>query len=283
MAVSLREIKGRIRSVENTWKVTRAMQMISVSKLRRLQADLDASRQYFGKLEALFKNVYRDGSVHPFLAHPKAKAGLVLCVVASDSGLCGGYNDRMLKAAYEFITKQKEREVRLIAVGKKAQAGLQKTGRDILKSCTGFHGRLSEDELKQLCALFRDLFLDQGVGEVHLLYSSFVTAMINKPVLEQILPVSLPGPARSRGYLMEPAYEEFLDQFLPVYITEKVRRCLLEAFTSEHGERTVAMKSATDNAKKLIEGLVLTRNKVRQAGITKEVIEIISSAEALKG
>jgi F-type H+-transporting ATPase subunit gamma len=285
MIQSLRQIKLRIRSIENAKKVTGALEMISVSKLNSTNKMLSAQRQYFLKLKTMLNNLLAsiEAPESPFLQQNAGRKKTCLCVITSDSGLCGVYNNGIIRAAEAFIHTREKGTVALVIVGRK---GLNyfKNLRDvsIVKSYIGLNGRYSKDISDEITGYLSGLFLSGEVGEVYSAYAHFETALLHKPVVKKFLGLQGEGGVKSE-YIFEPASGRVLEEFLPRYIALYGRFMLLEAFASEHAARTVAMKTATDNAKELLKGLTLTRNKVRQATITQDMLEIISSAEALKG
>lgn len=288
MTQSLRQIKSRIKSVENTCKITRAMEMISVSKLRRIQDLLFAMRAYFGRTDSILKNLLaeRPDFSHPLLDAAPNTGNVAVCVVTSDSGLCGLYNDRILKAAADFISRYPADKVKVIAVGRKGFSYFKRKGFTVERAYLGLHGRLQPAALKELTVFLTDIFLkNKEADEVYMVYTHFKSSMHYIPTIDRLFPVYVSSviPAEPAYYLFEPDYPQLLDELLNVYVSQKIRLLLLEAFTAEHSERTIAMKSATDNAKDLIEGLIIFKNKVRQAAITKDVLEVISTVEALKG
>jgi F-type H+-transporting ATPase subunit gamma len=282
---SLRQIKSRIKSVENIWKVTRAMEMISVSKLRRVQEVLFAARAYFNKMDTLLSDLLSSEGAdfsHPFFEKRVPVRKIAICVVTSDSGLCGMYNDRLLRVASDFIERTGREKIKLITVGRKGFIYFKRKGLSIERAFLGLHGRIADDILTKLSGALRESFLNKEVDEVYCIYTRFEATMRYRPTIGKLFPIDHVEGKRTK-YILEPDYTSILGELIPFYAEKKLRLELLEAFTAEHSERTVAMRSATDNAKGLMESLILLRNKVRQASITKEVIEIISSAEALKG
>ncbi len=284
MAQSIKQIKNRIRSVENTKKVTGAMQMISVAKLNRIQAQLLALRPFAVRMENLLQNLAGASTriSSPYFENkPKPKA-LVLCVVSSDNGLCGMYNQNILRAASDFMEKNQPRQTKLIVLGQKGLTFFKAAGSEILQTYTGLNAKFSPDLCHQLTGELSDLFLSGQACAVHLAYTRFENALIQRPVIEQFLSIT-PTATKQIDYIAEPSLENIFEDLVPRYLKIKLQLVLLEAFTSEHASRVVSMKTATDNAKDLLEGLVLFRNKVRQAGITQDILEITSSAEALRG
>ncbi len=283
MAQSLRQIKSRIRSIENTKKVTSAMQMISVTKLNRIDDVLYAARPYFMRLAGLLNNLIRSTDIlsSPFL-RPNNQAGKVLCVITSDNGLCGLYNNNVLRSAEEFIRLNGKGTVKLVCIGRKGFNYFKRRDVEILQSYLGANGRYSQVVAGQIRGFLGDLFLAGKTGEVHILYTYFGGGLSHKPMREKFIPFDMDR-GRKIEYILEPDASSILNELIPRFLSMRLRLALLESFTSEHAARSVAMKSATDNAKDLLQNLILQRNKVRQANITRDMLEIISSAEALKG
>jgi F-type H+-transporting ATPase subunit gamma len=206
----------------------------------------------------------------------------VLCVITSDSGLCGVYNNNVLRSAEEFIHLHGKDAVKLVCIGRKGLNYFKKRDIEILQTYLGMNGRFSEQVSNEITRFLIDLFLRQSAGEVHILYTYFGGGLSHRPVREKFLSLSL-GTGKEIEYILEPDALSILAELIPRFLAMRLRLALLESFTSEHAARSVAMKSATDNAKDLLQNLILQRNKVRQANITRDMLEIISSAEALKG
>ena len=285
MIQSLKTIKNRIRSIDNTKKVTAAMEMISVSKLNRIEKTLFVLRPYILSLERVMLNLVNS---QEHIAHPyfDAKVGcdkLCLCVITSDGGLCGSYNNNIIRVAEEFIRGRGKDKVSLVCVGRKGFNYFRKSNLNIANSYIGLNGRFSEKASAGIIDNLVDIFVSGKAAEVYVAYTHFKTALINEPKVEKILNIS-PAPHETKTeYIFEPDVTAILNEIAPKYISMKFKLIMMEAFTAEHSARTVAMKTATDNARDLLQGLVLLRNKVRQANITQEMLEIISSSEALKG
>ncbi|MDP1854353.1 MAG: ATP synthase F1 subunit gamma [Candidatus Omnitrophota bacterium] len=298
MLQSLRTIKRRIRSVENTKKITRAMEMVSGAKLKKSEAVLRAGNAYFLKLEAMFKNLLCgiDVAVHPFLEE-RPKNNTALCVITSDTGLSSTYNDNIIRLCEQFIRGQGKEKIKLITVGKKAFSYFKKRDFHILHSYVGLQGVFSKNISDEIANTLTRLFLSKEADEVYIIYTHFISALKYKPTLEKFLNIERAKAASQRGsglafniakaeeieYILEPSRERILEDLIPRYISAKMRAILLNAFTSEHSARMIAMKAATDNAETMIDSLTLLRNKARQASITKEIIEVSSAAELLKG
>ena len=285
MIQSLRQIKRRIRSIENTEKLTHAMELIAVAKLRPLQERLGFRTEYFSKVNEMLQHFLASFSNvdHPFLKEREPKRKISLCVLTSDTGLCGSHNYDIIRAAEKFISEQKGIEIRLVTVGKKGYIHFKKKGLKITDACIETHGHYSQGESDKLSQRLIDLFLGGEADEVHVAYTRFVSASRRRPTIEKILNLSVPATTDLTQYLIEPDIGTLVNDFIPFYILSKMRFIMLNALVCEHSARGMAMEEATDNAEEMLEELILSRNKVRQANITREIIEIISSADALKG
>jgi len=284
MAQSLKRIKNRLRSIENTRKVTGAMQMISATKLHRTTKILLAARPYLMKLESLLNNIAAGSASLSgpfFTARPDIKKA-ALCLITSDSGLCGAYNNNVIRVAEDFIEKRGSGNVRLIAVGSKGYKYFKARGIMAEHSYLGLNGRYSEKIADDAGHTLINAYLNNEVDEVFIAYTHFETVLRVKPVLVKFLNLTCSS-SEPAEYIFEPDISHILEELVPRYLLNKVRCVLLDSLTSEHSARTVAMKAATDNAGDLLHSLTQLRNKVRQANITQEIMEIISSVEALKG
>ena len=285
MLQSLKAIKNRIRSIENTRKVTSAMQMISATKLSRLDSRLIQNRPFAREIESILGNLLlsRPMSLNPFLEPRLSGERIVLCLITADNGLCGVYNNNVISQAEDFINRRGRDKIKLVIVGKKGWSYVKKYRENILHSYLGLSGRYSDKVSNELLNNLTNLFLSKQADEVYFVYTRFKNALTNQVVVEKFLNIDIkPGEAKNE-YIVEPNVSRVMEELIPEYLAARVRLALLEAFTSEHASRLVAMRTATENAKDLLNSLVLLRNKVRQASITREIIEIVSAAEALKG
>jgi len=303
-AGQLRILKSRIRSVENTKKITRAMEMVSAAKLRRFQKMMTEAAPYTASLEQMLINLTRDqGSAsertsssfsHPFLEERKEKNS-ALVFITSDSGLCGPYNMDLIQIARDFL-KEKENEGYgspfLFGIGKSGISALTRNGYTFNGKYTEIRGHQVEETIKKLKDQLEQRYLNREVDAVYVVYSHFINTATQKPIVEKILPfkqemetmeaVSGPSASTAVPYIYEPTPEFIFNKLIPFFFEAKIRILFLEAFVSEHTARMNAMHQATKNAKEMIDSLVLFRNKIRQAIITKEIIEIISGSQALK-
>ncbi len=285
---SLRQIRRSLRSVQNTQQIMRAMQLVSGSKLKRAQTKLVQARMTMDFLDGLLQRVLASLVItlqHP-LCRSKGTAESLLVVFTSDTGLCGSYNGNLIQLAEAHLRRDSAAHTRLMFIGKKGHRYFTKRGWQAEESFLDLAGR---PDLKKSEAIGRSLmarFLSGQVGSVALLYSRFVSATTYRPTIQPWLPVQKSPQSivdsPQHEYIFEPSPQRVFDDLLPRWALAAFQRIMLEALTSEHSARMLAMKSATDNAQKVIEELTRLRNKIRQASITKELSEIVGTAEALK-
>ena len=287
MSGRLREIKNRIRSVENTKKITRAMEMVAASKLRRFQDLMVRTRPYTDGLENLLKRLHQDlpeGS-HPFFEEREEKKRAVV-VFTSDTGLCGSYNNDLVNLTQKNLSLKGAQNI-LIGVGKSGITTLKRSGQKFTAEFTDLRLSRVEEVLVELKTKIENIFLQKEVDSVYCIYSHFLTVTSYKPTIEKLLPLQKPEKAADDKstpveYIFEPSPAAIFEKLIPLYFEAKTRLIFLESFVSEQIARMTAMHQATDNAKEMIDSLVLERNKARQASITKEIIEIVSGSQALK-
>lgn len=284
MAQSLRQIKARARSVENIGKVTAAMEMVSSARLRSVQKKIYAFKEYFPRLEKLLNDLLAS---FPKATHSLFEAGnpegkTVLCIISSDTGLCGTYNTAIFRVAERFISENKNAKISLVIVGRKALSYFKKRDYEIRESYLDLFGHYSSETADRIMELLMGMFLSGEAGEVYVAYTGFISAGRNLPQVEKILNIAKKG-GISEEYILEPDINAILADLVPVYLKNKMRAILLDSFCTEHSVRMVAMHEATDNARDLLDGLVILRNKMRQAEITTELIEVLSSVSAMKG
>jgi F-type H+-transporting ATPase subunit gamma len=284
MIQSLRQIKNRIKSIQNTHKLTRAMEMISLTKMRSFQRVLPAYKRFYSKLEGLIHDLSAsfDTAPHPFLRQVDKCKKVALCIITSDTGLCGAYNHNIIAAAEHFLRQDKCLKADIIAIGKKGFIHFKKKGYAVPEVYTELHGRYSEALADKISAKLIELFVSGECGEVAIAYTVFESASRHRPNVERFLNIER-KPGTKREYILEPQADAMLAELLPVYVRNKMRIILLNAFACEHASRAMAMGESTENAEEVLNNLTLVRNKVRQANITKEIIEVISSVDALKG
>ncbi len=284
MIQNLRQIKNRIRGIQNTRKITHAMEMVAAAKLNKIKTAFYNSRPFFQNMEAVLNRLIPCAGTlsHPLLSKRDSVKNTFVCVIASDTGLCGPYNHNIIRFAEDFLGRYDKGALRLIAVGKEAYSHFNKKNYTITNSYLGLHGKYSQGAVIELAGIMIDGFTSGAADEVYLVYTDFSSALSHRPVAEKILPVDAPS-GGDLEYILEQDKMTILNSLIPKYLSAKIRIRFLTSLTSEHSARMFAMKAATDNAEELIDELELQRNKARQAAITKEVLEVAMSAEALKG
>jgi F-type H+-transporting ATPase subunit gamma len=284
---SLKAIRTRIASVKSTQKITRAMKLVSAARLRRAQDAIVAARPYANALAtAVAEIASRAGEdAHPLMfARKPSKVALI--AVTSDRGLAGGFNAVIFRRVARFQVENPGLEVALIIVGKKGRDFFRRRKIAIRGELAGATGDTAAARAKELAHLAVQTF-EEGFDAVHLIYNEFKSAIVQRVVAEQILPVPPPANAgeatNQLDFLYEPGRDELLSALIPQFIESQIYRALLESVASEFGARMTAMDNATTNARDMIASYTLQYNRARQAAITKELMEIVGGAEALKG
>ncbi|AKF84060.1 ATP synthase F1 subcomplex gamma subunit [Myxococcus fulvus] len=291
---SLRDIRKRIRSVKNTRQITKAMKMVSAAKLRKAQDAILAARPYASMLDQIISDLAaRSGDndlSHPLLVARPVKR-VELLTLTSDRGLAGGFNSNVTRRANRFLYENSGLErIQLSTVGRKGNDFFRNRNQNIRKDFGGLYQRLNYRAAADVAEELVASFLNGEVDAVHIVYNEFISAINQKVVVTQLLPLQTLGAsaAPSEGaaamvdFKYEPDRQAVLDRLVPQAVNIKVYRALLESVASEHGARMSAMENATSNASDMISSLTLTYNRTRQAVITKELMEIVSGAEALK-
>jgi F-type H+-transporting ATPase subunit gamma len=284
--LSVRAIKRKVRSVSNIKKITRAMQMVAAAKLKKVQVRLMELRPYSDKIREFLQGLasqVKDLNYPLFQPREKVKKIAIVTVMA-DKGLCGSYNSNMMRFAQKFIDEQQKPFV-AVAVGKKAVEWFRKQE---IKPRAEYQQLPTEIPFSQIKAMTKglvEMFLAGEVDEVHLLFTRYVNAMTFKPGSVKFLPIEPEKTEKklSHEYEFEPEPALILDKLIPRYVEVSFHRLLLESMSSEHAARMNAMRNATDSASDMISSLTLQYNNARQAGITKELLDIVGGAEALKG
>jgi len=284
---SLKALRKRIATVRSTQKITKAMKMVAAAKLRRAQEAAEAARPYSEKLAELFAAVAAEleDVEHPLLAR-RDEERIELIVVTSDRGLCGGYNANLLRKGEAFVRERPGKQIVATAVGRKALESFRRRGMTMVGERTDVMNHPLMESAHALAEAAAARFAEGKTDAVYLVYSRFRSAVSQIPTITQLLPVVLPevaDPTRRVEYIFEPKRPELLAALLPRYIETLIKQALLESIASEHGARMSAMENATNNASDMIGKLTLLYNRTRQAVITKELMEIVSGAEAQKG
>jgi len=290
-----KELRTKIKSVENTKKITKAMEMISVSKMRKAQERMRAARPYSTKIRDIATNLGQANPeyVHAFMKANDAKS-VGLIVVSTDKGLCGGLNTNLLRQVTGKLREAQAagKNVHAVAIGSKGLGFLSRVGVKVVSHVTHLGDKPHLDKLIGPVKVLLDAYVKGEVSEVHLCYNKFVSTMKQDPVVEQLLPLSASkmaaeskaeGAGHAWDYIYEPDAQAVIDELLVRYVEALVFQALAENMASEHAARMVAMKAATDNAGNVIGELKLIYNKTRQAAITKELSEIVSGAAAISG
>jgi len=281
---SLRDIRRRIRSVQNTQQITKAMEMVSAAKLRRAQTRLEEARPYAAKLKEVLENLAAVAAQvnHPlFEKRPIEKRALV--VVTSDKGLAGALNTNVIRRAEAYLKSPEGERTQLITIGRKGGDYFRRRRARVLAHYQEMGDLVNYQKAESASRDIVKLFLDHEVDEILVLGTRFISAMSRAVELSTFLPIEPPeGKKDPENYIFEPSAEAIFESLIPRYVTNRLVITLLEASASEHGARMIAMGSASRNAKDMISDLTLIRNRVRQAQITKEIAEIVGGAEALK-
>ncbi len=285
---SLRDIRKRIKSVKNTRQITKAMKMVSAAKLRKAQDAVIAARPYAQTLDAVMAQLMagQDGEPSlPLLSRRDVKK-VELVVITSDRGLAGGFNSNVTRKALRFLTDAKQ-PVEITTIGRKGNEFLRGRGYTIRKDYPGVLAKVTYERAREIAQELSNRFLAGEVDAVHVLNNEFVSAVAQVPVLAQLLPfeakAAVQKAASQVDFLYEPSGEAVLQKLVPQAIAVKIYRSMLESVAAEHAARMTAMENATKNAGEMISTLTLFYNRSRQALITKELMEIVSGAEALKG
>ena len=282
---TLKDIKRRIDSVQKTQQITRAMRMVAGAKLRRAQDAIESGRPYSDRMRATLAEVARSqgDAEHPLLAAHDSVGSVELVVVTSDRGLCGAFNANILKHAAGLLEGRGGQKVTITTAGKKARDHYKRHHPDALGGDYPQEGWVHYGQAVEIARRVSARYQAGEVDEVVLVYSEFVSAMTQRPLDLRLLPFATPDDAgdEALAYEIEPNAEALLRVLVPRAVEVEVYRALLENQAGEHAARMTAMESATRNTQELIESLTLQYNRARQAAITKELVEIVSGAEAL--
>jgi F-type H+-transporting ATPase subunit gamma len=286
-----REIRRRIASIRNTSQITRAMEMVAASKMRRAQQAVTASRPYSERLRLMIGDLAamtvteEEESAYPLLERREINRSQIMLLTA-DRGLAGAFNSNVIRRALQFMRERPEGSdnVDIVAIGRKGRDFMTRFGHPLVADFTNLPDRLSIDDVRPMIQIAAEDFTAGKVDAVYAVYTQFVNTLRQEPRVLQILPIEpQEETGEVRDYIFEPDPTEVLNALLPRYIEVQIYQVLLESIASEHSARMVAMRNATDNAKEIQEELTMTYNKARQAQITAEVSEIAAGAVALQG
>jgi len=283
---SLRDIRRRIRSTQNMQKITKAMQVVSATRLRRAQAAVQATRPYAEKMVDVLATTAERATEyrHPYLERREGDRALLI-VVTADRGLAGALNTNTLRAVNRYVNQHHRGQARYVTIGRKGRDFLARYRRDIVADVSGIKDRPGVGAILPAVSAALEEYDDGRADTLLLAYARWVSTLRQEPVVQTLLPISLPEVEAGRtaaDYIYEPGPEAVLDALLPRYIETLVYEAVLENQASEHSARMVAMQNATNAAGDLIDSLTLTANKVRQATITAELMDIVGGAEALR-
>jgi F-type H+-transporting ATPase subunit gamma len=294
--LSLQDLKRQIQSVNNTAKMTQALQTISAVKLQRARERLDRVRPYTDNIDEMMRDIAdRAQSGIPLLVGRDEVNNVAVCTVTSDRGLAGGFNAHVLRRTMD-LREEQDAEIVQIVTGRKAMEFFRFRRERVEEAYTGFSDSPTYEKARQIGRRLTDLFEDEEADEVYLVYNRFKNALVQQPTVTRLLPVASEETDEEGGeedgeeeegseipfeFIPEP--EELLERLVPKYVETLIFRALVESAAGEHGARMTAMKSATDSANEMADELTMQMNKMRQAAITQEIIEIASAAEALGG
>lgn len=288
---SARDIKRRIKSVKSTQQITKAMKMVSASKLRKSQTAVTAVRPFMRKIDEMILHV-GEAVAHPYLQEKQEVRRVCYLLIGSDRGLCGGFNGNLHRfldhVLQETAAAESAPEFAAVVLGRKAMEHCARRGYPVDVEYAAIGDNPDFSQARQLSHLLREAFDEQKYDEIYMVYSEFKSALVQRPTIKRLLPIVHPqtdGDAENRfaavDYIFEPDQQTVVEALLPQYIDIGVYCALQEAKASEHGARMTAMNSATDNATEMINKLTLSLNRARQAAITTEISEIVGGAAAL--
>jgi len=291
---NLKEVRIRIASVKSTQQITSAMKMVAASKLRKAQNAILKMRPFAAKLKDILQNMSAsldsgDGNLY---SQQRSTEKVLLVVLTSNRGLCGGFNANILRTAVQriqvdYASQFKAGNVSVLTIGRKGTEFFTKRGYNVISSHDSVFDRLTYENVSVIALSVMAAFADKHFDRVDIVYNQFKNAVVQRVVVEQFLPVEAPAKSdvvakSNTDYIFLPSKEEIVEELIPKSLKIQFYKSVLDSYASEHGARMTAMHQATDNAGDLIKELNLAYNKARQAAITKEILEIVSGAEALK-
>ncbi|MGA2156497.1 MAG: ATP synthase F1 subunit gamma [Bryobacteraceae bacterium] len=282
---SLIDIRRRIRSVKNTQQITKAMKMVSAAKLRRAQDRVIRSRPYGGMLRSVLANVAAAAALDDLageneLLARREERNVLLLAISADKGLAGAFNTNLIKGAVHFIKEHPQASVKLELIGRKGRDFFRKRRAAIAGDSIGLANKPAYADTAAIARRAMDLYRRAEIDAVYIIYNEFKSVATQKLTVSRVLPVELPAGPVAVDYIFEQAPAAMLDALLPRYVEMEFFRALIESSAAEHAARMTAMEAATSNAGEMIDKLTLFLNRVRQASITKEIIEVVSGAAA---
>ena len=293
MSGALKEVRNRIKSVQSTQQITKAMKMVSAAKLRRAQDAIIQMRPYAQKLQEMLGNIIgsAEGDINMALAKERPVEKVMIIVITSDRGLCGGYNSNLIKLAKQVIqskypVQNQKGNVQILPLGKKGYEHFSKNKFNVIDRYWSIFTQLTFEEVAAASKYAMDAFAAGEVDAVEVIFSEFKNAATQQFIVEQFLPVkkaeSKKGEAKA-DFIFEPDKGVLVEELMPKILNTQLYKAMLDANASEYGARMTAMDKATDNAEELLKGLKISYNRARQAAITTELTEIVSGAAALQG
>ncbi len=293
MSGALKEVRNRIKSVQSTQQITKAMKMVSAAKLRRAQDAIIQMRPYAQKLQEMLGNIVgnAEGDINLALAKERAIEKVLLIVITSDRGLCGGYNSNLIKLAKldiheKYAAQFAKGNVQILPLGKRGYEHFSKNNYQVIDRFWNIFSDLSFEHVAEAAKYAMDLFSRGEIDAVDVVYSEFKNAATQKFIAEPFLPVKKSAPQKGgtkADFIFEPGKEILLQELMPKILNTQLYKAILDSHASEHGARMTAMDKATDNANELLKVLKISYNRARQAAITTELTEIVSGAAALQG
>lgn len=284
----LKEVRERIQSVQSTRQITSAMKMVSAAKLRRAQDAIVRMRPYAGKLREILQNLTStlESSEGGAFSTPREVKRVLLVVVSSNRGLCGGFNSNIAKKVFSLLADEYAgKDVTVIAIGKKGAEATKRKGLNVIGTHNEVYDNLNFDAVAPIAQRIMDGYLAGEFDRVDLIYNQFVNAAVQRTLQEQFLPVPPPVSTSNKAsgdYIFEPGKAEIVEDLIPRSLKIQLYKAVLDSNASEHGARMTAMHKATDNATDMLKELKISYNKARQANITKEILEIVGGAAALE-
>jgi len=293
MSGALKEVRNRIKSVQSTQQITKAMKMVSAAKLRRAQDAITQMRPYAKKLQEMLSNIVSssEGDMSMDLANERPVENVLIIAITSDRGLCGGYNSNLIKLTKQLIKEKYSNQaskgnVKILTIGKKGYEHFTKNGYNVINNYWDLFANLKFESVQSAAKYATDAFANKEVDAVEIIYSEFRNAASQVYISEPFLPiqkVATEKNTKKSDFIFEPNQEVLIAELMPKILNTQLFKAVLDANASEHGARMTAMDKASDNANELLKSLKISYNRARQAAITTELTEIVSGAAALQG